>query len=213
VGEDIVFDTVDPEVRITNPIASLEVNTTYQLEYTFLNNVGEEVAPTSIQMTSTDESKAKVNQSGLIEGLTEGPVTIRIEASHESQSASTTLVFEVTDDGTMVAITERTGSVSPQSSYGLKGSFQLFEDGDDLVLSFDDQYRFSGAPGPYIYLTNNANSIPVEGASYEIGEMTVMSGAHEYRIPLSDVSLNQYSVVYFYCKPFMIRLGFGEFDN
>lgn len=212
IGEDIVFDEVDPAVRITNPITSLGVNTSYQFEYLFLDNVGTEVSPMALTWSSSNTDVLSIDENGLATGISNGLATVNLHASLGDQEAATNLIFEVSEGGTQTVTNERTGAMHPNSSYGLAGGFRLFEEGDDLVLAFNADYNFNGAPGPYLYLTNNPNSLPTSEA-YEIDFVTARSGAHEYRIPLSEVGLNDYSSVYFYCKPFTIRLGFGNFDD
>jgi len=43
IGEDLVDDRVPPEVRITNPIISLEAGTTHQYEAKYFDFVGKEI--------------------------------------------------------------------------------------------------------------------------------------------------------------------------
>lgn len=216
IGQDIEFDEVQPVVRITNPVQSIQVNTNYQFEYAFLDNTGEPVTADDIIWSTSDMAVLTIDNSGLATALSLGTATIDISVSYQTATdtlmADTSVTVQVTAEPTMAASSERTGSMSPSSGYGLQGNFRLYEDGENLILEFDDTYNFNGAPGPYLYLTNNASSLP--GASdYEIGVVTVQTGAHSYTIPMSAVELNDYSVVYFYCEPFRIRLGFGVFDN
>ena len=42
IGNDYVDDRVDPILRITNPIDSIAIDSSYQFEYRYLNNVGTE---------------------------------------------------------------------------------------------------------------------------------------------------------------------------
>ena len=42
IGEDVIDDFVEPEVRITNFITEIEISNTYQFTVTYFNNVGQE---------------------------------------------------------------------------------------------------------------------------------------------------------------------------
>jgi len=206
IGEDIVLDEVDPVVQFTNPISSLEVNTFYQFEYMFLDNVGAAVEPTNVIWTSSDETLLTVDDIGLVRGLNNGSVTLSISAMRNELAADTSITFEITGDPTTSTLTERLGSVQTTSSYVLKGDFTLTVDVDDLLLTFGSDYEAdSGLPGLYVYLTNNPNTI---AGAYEIGAVTTFSGAHEYRINSTD--LFDYNYVLYYCKPFNVKVGHGN---
>ena len=64
VGEDVVMDVVDPEVRITNPINNLEINTSYTFEYMYLDNAGMSATPDEVSWSTSDANIAIVNQQG-----------------------------------------------------------------------------------------------------------------------------------------------------
>ena len=46
----------------------------------------------------------------------------------------------------------------------------------------------------------------------EIGEVKVFKGAHRYTIG-GDIALNQYKYLLYYCKPFNVKVGDGEFGD
>ena len=64
IGDDIVDDYVSPEIRIQNPVSSIEEGTTYQFQHQFINNVGQ-VESISPSWSSADEAILTVDQSGL----------------------------------------------------------------------------------------------------------------------------------------------------
>lgn len=208
IGQDVNFDEVDPVIQITNPISLLELNTFYQLEYMFLDNVGSPIDPTTIDWMSTDESVLTVDDAGLIFGVANGTATITVEAEREEFMASAEITIEVTDDPTLIS-SERSGIVQTTTSYLLEGDFTLNEDGDsDLILSFASNYEADdGLPGLYVYLTNNPNTI---SGAYEIGKVSVFSGAHTYNLP--NVGLFDYNYVLYYCKPFNVKVGDGTIN-
>jgi len=81
----------------------------------------------------------------------------------------------------------------------------LREEGGNLTLRFEDDYRASTAlPGLYVYLTNNPNST---NSALEIGAVTTFSGAHTYTI--EDVDISEYQYILYFCKPFNVEVGEG----
>ncbi len=204
IGEDIELDEVDPVIQIVNPISSLQVNTFYQFEYMFLDDVGSPQDPSTITWTSSDETLLTVDDNGLVRGLDNGTVTVSVSAMLNELEADTSITFDITGDPT-VMMTERSGSVATTTSYVLSGTFVLSESGNDLMLNFGSDYTADmGLPGLYIYLSNNPNSI---GGAHEIGEVSVFSGAHSYNIP--NIGLFDYNYVLYYCKPFNVKVGDG----
>jgi hypothetical protein len=208
IGEDVIMDEVDPILQITNPIISLEVNTFYQFEYMFLNNVGVPVEPSNITWVSSDESILTVDDTGLVLGVANGTVTVTASAILNDLSASTIITFDVTGM-TMMAVTERTGTVQTTSSYDLAGDFVLsIINENDLLLDFASNYvADNGLPGLYVYLSNNPYTT---SGAYEIGPVAIFSGAHNYTIP--NIGILDYNYVLYYCKPFGVKVGHGTIN-
>ena len=83
------------------------------------------------------------------------------------------------------------------------------EEAGILKLSFADNYNASTAlPGLYIYLTNNPST---NVGAYEIGAVTDFDGAHSYDLP-NSISLMDYEYVLYFCKPFNVKVGDGQFN-
>lgn len=208
IGEDIVFDEVDPVVRFTNPITSLEVSTSFQFEYTFLDNVGKEATPSSVFWTSSDASILTIDDQGLAQAVSNGTVTVGVEATLADLRATTDLTFDITGDPTMMLETSREGTVNTTSTYPLMGDFVLSQEDSGLKLSFSSGYVADTAlPGLYVYLSNNPNTI---SGALEIGAVTQFSGAHEYAI--SNAGLFDYDYVLYFCKPFNEKVGHGDIE-
>ncbi len=209
IGEDIIADTVDPELRINNPLQSLAVNETYQFEATYLNNVGQE-EEASVEWSSSNEVVVTIDRAtGLATALQEGTSIITASVMKDGDEILIENTLEITDE-TVVTTMERSGSIRATSGYLLRGDFTLEEmtGTSNLRLSFDQNYAASTSlPGLYVYLTNNPNSI---SGAYEIGAVTTFSGAHTYEIP--DVTLNQYNYVLYWCKPFSVKVGDGTIN-
>jgi len=208
IGDDLVFDEVEPMVFITSTIDTLAVGTSFQLEAKFLDNVGREQVLPKV-WTSSAPDIISVDQQGLVTGLNVGSALITAELNENGVLYIDDIALVVGDVTTQASIS-RVGTIKTTSSYRLEGGFTLEEKGDGLVLSIDDSYETTSAlPGLYLYLTNNKNS---NAGALEIGEVTIFSGAHSYQIP-DDVGINDYQYLLYYCKPFSVKVGDGEFDN
>ncbi|MFT6000044.1 MAG: hypothetical protein ACI81P_002504 [Neolewinella sp.] len=207
IGDDIVEDYISPEIRIQNPVSSIEEGTTYQFQYQFINNVGLEEAISPF-WSSADETILTIDQSGLASAIAEGNTSLTISFQDEFGETATLIEpIEVGASTVVVAPMMRAGSVATTSSYPLTGDFVLTElPGGNLLLSFGDDYNADNSlPGLFVYLSNNPNTI---SGAYEIGAVEVFNGAHEYNF--AGAGLNEYAYVLYYCKPFNVKVGDGE---
>ena len=210
IGDDIIEDTVEASIRIINPIDSLRIGTTHQFEAVYLNTIGQEEAAT-ILWSSSDENILSINNTGEAEGLATGVSTVeaQVEGATDILESFQVIVSEeeVINPGTNDM---RTGTLRTTSSYTLKGDFTMQSSGDNtVILQVASNYSASSnLPGLYLYLTNNPNSV---NNALEVGKVSVFNGAHSYTI--EGVDLNEYSHLLYYCKPFSVKVGDGEFDN
>lgn len=214
IGDDIVDDYVQPQIRLTNPVSEIEAETSYQFEFNFINNIGitEAVTP---EWTSSDETLLTISPAGLASALQEGNVVVSLSFTDEfGETASRS--YDLTIGASTVVVEEptfRTGTIATTTFYDLEGDFTLSEllDGEegDLKLEFGNDYRAdNGLPGLFVYLSNNPNST---NGAFEIGAVQTFSGAHEYII--DGVELAQYRYVLYFCKPFNVKVGDGEIQE
>lgn len=206
IGDDIIQDEVEPELRISNIIDTLGINSEYLFEASYLNNIGQnEDVP--IEWTSSDPNIASITSNGLATGEDYGNVTIMATAMTNMGLVETSfplVVGELTSTSTAIS---RSGTIRTTSSYRLTGDFDLIAiDEGQLRLIIDENYEASRAlPGLYLYLSNNPNST---AEALEIGKVEVFEGGHEYII--DDVGLFDFSQLLYYCKPFNVKVGDGE---
>ncbi len=206
IGDDFVDDMREPEIKITTLVDTIAINTEFMFEAMFLNNIGAEEEITA-SWTSSDESVATISNDGLLMAVNFGQtvITVRFDDGNVSVSDSIVIVVGMT---TVMSNTSISGTINTTSSYKLTGSFTLSEqeDGSGLLLNFDSDYCASTAlPGLYVYLSNNRNTV---SNAFEIGAVTVFSGAHSYDI--EGVGIQDYSFVVYFCKPFNVKVGDGE---
>ena len=210
IGDDIIFDTVEESVRITDGVDSLAVDDTYQFLARFSNNIGE-VEDRPVNWLSSDPEVLSIDQTGLATGLSMGTALVTAEVFLDGKPAVSDTQSVIVADRTSTGGggDERTGKIQTTSSYVLTGEFTLREDGEDLLLEFGEDYQASSnLPGLYVYLTNNAATI---NNAYEIGKVTAFSGAHSYRI--AGVGLQDYDYLLYYCKPFSVKVGDGKISD
>ncbi len=207
IKDDIVPDKVDPILRLTAGADSIGLGETFQFTARYFNNIGTETAA-AVQWTSSDTDVLSIDQNGLATALAAGNSVIT--------AAFTTEEGITVSDNTLVGVgaetiiapveTSKSGQINTTSTYALSGDFTLTAEGDDLVLTFAENYNASTAlPGLYVYVTNNPNT--TAGAT-ELGKVLTFSGAHSYTIP--GAGLDDYSHVLYFCKPFNIKVGDGE---
>lgn len=211
IGDDIVEDTIEPTVRILNPVDTIARNTTYQYDAIYFNNVGKE-ENLNIDWISTDNSILSLDSSGLATAHQNGMVRVIAEVEVNDTKVVMDEDMVVVGDVTVVTQTSRMGSLRTTSSYELRGDFTLEEQNGMLTLSLASNYRASSSlPGLYVYLTNNPNTV---SGAFEVGKAISFSGAHSYTIPATaGVDLNDFNYVLYYCKPFNVKVGDGAFQN
>lgn len=209
IGDDIIDDFVEPSFRIIAKVDSLSLGNNHQFAALYTNNIGLEES-VAIQWTSSNENVLTIDVNGLAMGVGEGQVIITATIQQNDETLIDETAVVVADEMVTNVSENRSGAIRTTSSYELEGSFELSESDGNLTLSFKEDYKASSAlPGLYVYLTNNPNSI---NGAYEIGEVEVFNGVHSYVIPQSDVSLNQFNHLLYFCKPFRVKVGDGDIN-
>ncbi|MCG8326751.1 MAG: hypothetical protein MI974_03645 [Chitinophagales bacterium] len=206
IGNDYLMDEVEPELRISASLDTIAINSSFQFEATYLNNVGqEETVP--LNWESSQNGIINIDENGLATATNTGQSTISVtyESPEQVYADSVTVVVGETS---VVIEDDRSGSINTTSSYVLTGDFTIEENGSGIVVTFANNYQASSSlPGLYLYLSNNPNSI---ANAHEVGMVDVYIGAHQYNI--SEVGINEYNYLLYYCKPFNVKVGHGEIE-
>lgn len=206
IRDDIVLDEVSPELRITTNVDSIVVDSVFQFEATYFNNVGMEET-VEIQWQSSNPSVASIDMQGLVTTHELGMAYIIISYNSGKKILKDSLKVYVANSTSMGAM-ERMGTIETTSSYTLEGDFVVRQEGNNLVIEIAENYKASSSlPGLYVYLSNNAATTV---GAYEIGAVQVFSGAHTYTVP--NVGLNDYDVLLYFCKPFNVKVGDGDIE-
>ena len=206
IGEDLVDDRVPAEIRITNPILSLEIEQTHQYQAKYFDFVGREISEKPLVWESSDPAVASVSHQGLVTAVDEGSAIITVTSEDDLGNViSATDKLEVSDN-TQTENMIITGTLQTTSSYLLRGSFRLEKTEASFTLYLEDDYQADrGLPRLVVFLSNNRNSV---ADAYRIGEVRVFSGAHSYHLP-SDFGLMDYRYLLYWCEPFNVDVGEG----
>ncbi len=208
VQDDFIDDRVDPVLRFISSVDTLQVDTEFQLEAMYLNNVGQtETQP--LTWRSDQPEILTVSTTGLVNAISAGTATITVSFETEEGITISDQMDITVGTSTVITIEGKSGTIRTTSSYTLEGNFTLQEVNGNLLIEVAEDYRASSnLPGLYIYLTNN----PATTAdALEIGPVQVFNGAHSYEIPNAGVSDYQYLL--YFCKPFNIKVGDGEIND
>ena len=205
IKDDFIDDSVEPVVRISNALDTLAIDTTYQFMANYFNNVGVQTN-VDFEWTSSDPSVISINSNtGLAQPVSLGSSTISVGIAGNSSGPMDSHIVTVGENTVEPDPVTRTGTIATTSTYLLTGDFTLTEVGAGCVLEFSGNYEASTSlPGLYVYLTNNPNTT---AGAYEIGPVSVFSGAHSYTLP--DVDILDYSHVLYFCAPFNVKVGDG----
>jgi len=205
IGDDFIDDEIEPVIKISNPINQIQIGSTYQFEYQYFNNIGQNVSIDDVIWSSTDENKLNIDASGLAMALEMGISSIRIEYTNSSSTLIDELEIEVTEMPVDDPDLTKSGVIKSTSSYVLEGTFKIETEGDNLNIEFENDYKASSAlPGLYVYFSNNPNTI---SNAFEIGRVTIFSGIHSYTA--ENVNINDYQYLLYFCKPFNVKVGDG----
>lgn len=204
ISNDFIDDFVEPTIRITTTPDTILINSTFQFEYIYLNNIGinEEV---DARWTSENPSIIQINPvTGLATTSSTGSTTISVNYTNGDVSVHAMVDVNI-GSSTVETNVSKNGNIQTTSSYTLEGNFELREDEGKHILEFFDDYKASSSlPGLYVYLSNNRNTI---ANAFEIGPVDVFSGAHSYSI--EGINIDEYSFLVYFCKPFNVKVGDG----
>ncbi|MEM9846766.1 MAG: Ig-like domain-containing protein, partial [Bacteroidota bacterium] len=176
IGDDVIFDTVEEQVRIMSNIDTLGFGETYQFEAIFLNNIGAE-EETTIDWTSSDPSILSIDDTGLAQALESGSVSVYATVDLIEKVVRDTIDI-VIGENTVIAEVTRSGQIQTTTFYDLEGTFLIEETDNGILITFEEDYFASdGLPGLFVYLTNNPSSA---NGAHEIGAVEVFKGAHTY---------------------------------
>ncbi len=133
--------------------------------------------------------------------------TAQITATVEN-IASLPVNMEVTSN---TSATQRSGTFRGNSSYNVSGTAVLQQQGNNLKLIFEDNFRSSNGPQLGVFLAKNAPGVLTASNSVSLGALKSNAGKQEYNVP-AGVKLSDYDFVVVYCIPFNIAFGYAKLE-
>jgi len=201
IGDDFVDDEVDPVLRITTLVDTIEINTSFQFEHSFFDNIGQEQNVTA-NWSSSDPDIISIDENGLATAINEGSATLKSEVNFDGVTVSDEHTV-VVGQSTISTLQMTSGQINTTTFYTLEGDFNFNETEEGVEIIVMDNYVASAdLPDLRIYLSNNRNSI---ANALEIGRVEVFSGAHSYDIP--GVGFSDFQFIIYFCKPFNVKVG------
>lgn len=210
IGDDYLDDFVQPELRITNAIDSLAIDSTYQFEVSYFNNVGA-AEVVAVNWTSSNPENVSIDMNGLATAHAFGPATITANFMTTEVAVMDEVTLHTSENPvTPPSLETRSGNIMTTSTYLLEGDFLIEElPTGGIKINLQDNYRADNRlPGLYVYLSNNPSSI---AQALEISSVTVFEGSHDYEVP--DVGINDYAYLLYFCRPFNVEVGNGRINE
>ena len=206
IKDDFVEDTIDATLRITTNLESIEINSKFQFDAMYLNNVGQET-DVQLEWSSSDPDVISISDDGLAEAISLGTAIISVTYTEADKRYEDEISLSV-GEATVQGVNRISGNITSTSSYILEGAFVYSETSSGVDVAFMEDYNASTAlPGLYLYLSNNRNSI---ADALEIGAVETFSGFHLYSI--DNVAFNEYKYLVYFCKPFNVKVGDGALN-
>lgn len=210
IQEDIINDSVNEDVRISNSINTLKVGDVIKLEASFFNNVGEKETNTFIWSSSNEAVLLIDASSSTSTAISEGSatITVKVTGSFGELTDSQTITVTTNDIPVNPSENNKIGTFSPTSSYKSAGDFEIIKTSNGINIELASNYiADKNLPGFALYLTNNPNSLAnaLQIDAYDDGNGVHYEGAFTYSI--ENVGLNDYKYLVQWCRPFSILTG------
>ncbi len=134
IQDDFVDDYIEPEIRISNGVESLKVGDSHQYLAIFYNNIGMEET-TALIWESSNTDIFTVNENGLVTAVLKGKAILIVSTIYQGKTIRSEVPINVAGETVIINIGDRTGTLRTTSSYALKGSFILKEEGNTYCSS------------------------------------------------------------------------------
>ena len=204
-------DDVPREILITQSRSQLSLGESYQFVAMVFDESGQEIPAASISWNSENASIISITDGGQATGVAEG--TTNIIASFEGLEAvvAVTVVADQQEMQEEETSTTRSGTLSGRGGYDISGEFQLsVNSAGGIILTLSNPSIDPSAPGPYYYLSNQANAVS-GGINLGKADNNVLSIDITSQFP--GTTIDQFDFLVVWCEPFSVTLGAGPFDD
>lgn len=96
IGEDVIDDYVNPDLRITNPIISITVGSTYQFKSLFFDESGTKIPNPKLSWALQPADLGTINEKGVFNALKPGVAVVIVKAQGlQNQTVKSQTEFEI----------------------------------------------------------------------------------------------------------------------
>lgn len=164
------------------------------------------------------EQLAEETQSRIVDPIIEDEVTVVTASERDAQMQNNESDVQ-TDSGDSTSSSQTAPAVEPalpvvtksfvgdwtsHRDYISTGSVTVKEVDGDYIIQFSNDYTFSGAPDPFIYLAGDSSQ--TLNNALLLGKLQSNSGAQAYSVSAEE--FEQYGVeVYIWCRAFNLFMG------
>ena len=192
----------EEELRMVAFTEQLSVGSSFQFEAQYFNSAGE-VDPTVVpEWSSSAPTILSIDENGLASALTEGRASITASGNGRSR-----IVSVIVDSGVTTVV--RSGSLRG-TGYNISGDFSLVQEGEQLLLNFENASIDPNAPGPYFYLSNQERSV---SGGVNLGKSQDGTFSINVTAIMANTTVDTYDYVVVWCEPFNVTLGVGSLSN
>jgi len=225
----LISQGYDPKITITNLVKTISVDNTNGIKLSAVfqnrkNNVEEVI----FGWSSSDTNILTVSNEGQILPVAKGNSKIKVATTFESEEVSQEIDIEVAEEDVVEEVEVDpgggnlgSGSLQSNSSYTIKGSFEIVNEGGQNILKLGNDFDARSTPmipDLVIYLSNSTTSNAGAPALAEIANVEpnlpqfVINGEQSIVIP-ANVDPANFSNVLLYCRDFGVRVGFGTINR
>jgi len=203
IGTDVLEQvTVEPILRITSQVVSIQQGSQFKFEYIYFNQYSEK-EPAPVQWHSSNINILEIDSAGLASAISQGSASIITTYNNLSDTVDVVVTMEAIKDTT----SSRTGSFTGLNNYAVSGGVSMeYDASNNLVVVFGSDFNSDSGPGLYVYLSNSNNSV---AGGHSLGPLKSNTGVQTYPVS-GSVSLNTYNYVLIHCQPFNVPFGWAE---
>ncbi|MEO1052508.1 MAG: Ig-like domain-containing protein [Bacteroidota bacterium] len=175
---------------------------TIQLSAQAFNINGIELTNQQFTWGTNDAAIVTIDNDGLATAVAEGTTTVWAEIGDLRSDP-----IELT-----VGAASRTAEFGGRNGYVAEGIATLaFNDDNELILTFSDDFVTDFALGTFIYLSNTTSGSGTRANGLELGEIRT-NGAKTFNVTVADpeAGLDDYRYVIVLCRPASITFGVAD---
>ncbi len=105
----------------------------------------------------------------------------------------------------------KTGVFLGEPDYPTSGSVSVIDEEDSIIIQFDENFNFGGAPDPFVYLGEAQGQRIIQEKALRLGALTSNEGKQGYRVSKEEFDKYPGSVI-LWCQAFDIFMARADFS-